>query len=116
MAGIDITHNEESSTQTRKESGYASRKFWLTVYAMNLIAILGVLSGLAMFGGLAAVLSVIVGGILGGLAIYAGANVSTKFAAAQVSKAQVAADGKVKLAEVKPPVKKMPTKPPLEQS
>jgi uncharacterized membrane protein YhaH (DUF805 family) len=70
-----------------KDSGYSSRKFWMTIIAMGLIMVSGILSGLALFSGLSPMLPVVVGGILGALTVYAGANTATKFAAASIAKA-----------------------------
>ncbi len=72
-----------------EDGGTKSRKFLLTLLAMFLIVVCGVLSG--WLAGLAASLSVVTGGILGALALYCGANVTTKWSAASISKAKATA-------------------------
>lgn len=56
------------------DGGYASRKFWLTVLAMALIV--GCFISTAWLTSLAVQLTVAIGGILGALGLYVGANVS----------------------------------------
>lgn len=68
------------------DGGMTSRKLWLTVFTMVIITALGLISGLAAFTGLAANLPVVVGGVLGALGVFCGANVATKFASAGVLK------------------------------
>lgn len=111
MPGIDIKSKKDALLH---DGGATSRKLWLTVFAMILIVGTGVLAGLTVFSGLATQLSVIVGGILGALGIYAGANVSTKFAAAGVRKAKAAAAAP-KPTITKPTATKPAAKPPLER-
>ena len=84
MAGIKI----EPRDDLVYDSGYASRKFWLTVVAMVLVVLTGLTA--AFVPALGPVVSTVVGGLLGALGIYAGANVSTKFAAAGVKKTKKA--------------------------
>jgi hypothetical protein len=97
MDGEDVTPEETPAPQEQDgidvhaaemaaDGDMKSRKFLLTLLAMALIVICGVLSG--WLTGLAATLSIVVGGILGALGIYAGANVSTKWAAASIVKSK----------------------------
>ena len=60
------------------DGGYASRKFWFSVYTSALIFVSGALASTQTFKLLAPQLNVIVGGLLGALAIYCGANVGAK--------------------------------------
>ena len=71
---------EVSQTNTTPcvDGGWGSRKFWLAVFAMSLISGLGLLGSLAAFSGLGVNLPTLVGGILGALGIYSGANVGVR--------------------------------------
>lgn len=103
MAGIEVKHRDDLA----EDGGYSSRKMWLTILAMILIVGVGLLTGLTVFTALAPQLAVIVGGVLGALGIYAGANVSTKFASAGVRKAAEAAKAKAAApAKPQPPVER----------
>lgn len=67
-----------------KDGGYASRKFWLTVATSGSIIALGALAALhPVFG---PNLDTVVGGLLGALAIYMGANVGAKYTIGKTTK------------------------------
>lgn len=87
--GNDITVKPQRGTtdDIHRDSGYASRKFWLTIFAMCLIVGCGIIAGTHWGAGLGANLPTVVGGIVGSLGIFAGANVMVKAAAAKAAKA-----------------------------
>lgn len=69
-----------------RDSGYASRKLWLAVFAMSLIVGGGIIAGTHWGAGLGANLPTVVGGIVGIFGIFAGANVAVKAQAAKAAK------------------------------
>ncbi len=79
-----------SPEDMHRDSGYASRKLWLSMFAMCLIFVGGVLAGTRLGAGLGANLPTVVGGIVGCLGIFAGANVAIKAQAAKAEAAKTA--------------------------
>jgi hypothetical protein len=101
--GIEVEGQDpEVLKEIAKDGGYGSRKFWLTIVSMAIIVILTLVGSLSAFTSIGANLPTAVGGILGALGIFAGANVATKWSAAQASKPAVK------------PVVKPAAKPPVE--
>jgi hypothetical protein len=96
MAGFKVTPGAEDVSA---DKGFASRKFWITVLAMVLILLSGFIAG--YFPAFGAQLTAVIGGIVGCLGLYVGANVSTKFAAAGIKKAEHVADTKKSVAATK---------------
>lgn len=86
--GNDITIKPQRGTADaiHHDSGYASRKLWVTIFAMCLIFMGGLVAGTGWGAGLGANLPTVVGGIVGCLAIFAGANVMVKNTAAKAAK------------------------------
>jgi hypothetical protein len=74
--GIEVSGSESTDA---KDGGYASRKFWLTIISMGVIIVLTLVGSLGAFTSIGANLPTAVGGILGALGIYCGANVATKW-------------------------------------
>ena len=101
---------QSPSKALREDKGYASRKLWMTILTMALIVGLAFLSALAGFVALGPNLGTVIGGLIGCLALYLGANAVVKHSAAGVAKEQVRAAA--------PPKKVKSTKtngPPVEQ-
>lgn len=69
----------------RRESKYASRKFWFGVGTSVLIFLCGIC--VAEIPGFRSGLETLIGGLLGAYAIYSGSNVGAQYLGAKVAKA-----------------------------
>lgn len=102
---------QEHANELARDGGFASRKLWVTLASMLIITGLGLLSGLPTFSLLGPNLGVTIGGVLGALGLFCGANVAAKFNAASVAKEA----GKTAAARKAAPAPKAEPKPPVEQ-
>ena len=78
--------SEQLEDKISRDSGYTSRKWWMTIITMVLIVATGFAGGVVIT--MNAALPVIVGGLVTCLMAYMGINLGTKWTAANLAKAK----------------------------